>query len=56
MEQVQNGHPRRNRLRAIRLLTVGIGGLALAIGAAQGGYQDTLAKAVRICLECIGIG
>ena len=32
-------------------------GLALLLlGAAQGGYQTTLAKAIRICMECIGIG
>ena len=29
---------------------------ALALGLAQGGYQTTMAKAVRICMECIGIG
>ncbi len=32
-------------------------GLAfLILGAAQGGYQTTMAKAIRICMECIGIG
>ena len=32
-------------------------GLAFVIlGAVQGGYQTTMAKAVRICMECIGIG
>ena len=30
--------------------------LALAGLTAQGGYQTTMAKAVRICMECIGIG
>ncbi|MFQ9640159.1 MAG: CD1871A family CXXC motif-containing protein, partial [Eisenbergiella sp.] len=25
-------------------------------GLYQGGYQDTLHKAIRVCLECIGIG
>ena len=36
---------------------LGICGLALLIlGAAQGGYQNTMAKAIRICMECIGIG
>ncbi|MCH5275919.1 MAG: hypothetical protein J1E65_08760 [Lachnospiraceae bacterium] len=38
------------------VLLAGIGALALIIGIWQGGYQDTLQKAVRICLECIGIG
>ena len=36
---------------------LGICGLALLIlGAAQGDYQTTMAKAIRICMECIGIG
>ena len=39
-----------------RLAIAGVGLLALAAGVLQGGYQDTLAKAVRICLECVGIG
>lgn len=33
-----------------------LGVLALILGLLQGGYSDTLQKAVRICLECIGIG
>ncbi len=41
---------------AARMLLVCAGVLALAAGVLQGGYQDTLAKAVRICLECVGIG
>ena len=28
----------------------------LSIGIVQGGFHDTMAKAIRICLECIGIG
>lgn len=28
----------------------------IAIGAACGEYREVLGKAVRICLECIGIG
>ena len=32
-------------------------GLALvALGAANGGARDVLAKAIRICSECIGLG
>ena len=41
---------------AARLLTLGAGALLLWLGILQGGYRDTLAKAVRICLECVGIG
>ena len=38
-------------------LALAVCGLAfLILGAAQGGYQTTMAKAVRICMECIGIG
>ena len=40
----------------LRALLAGIGTLALITGIWQGDYQDTLQKAVRICLECIGIG
>lgn len=40
----------------LRVLLAGIGASALIIGIWQGDYQDTLQKAVRICLECIGIG
>ena len=33
-----------------------IGVSFIAIGLYQGGYNDILQKAIRICLECIGIG
>ena len=33
-----------------------VGAAALILGLLQGGYRDTLQKAIRICLECIGIG
>ncbi len=34
-----------------------LAGAALAlIGLLQGQYDSVLAKAVRICLECVGIG
>ncbi len=39
-----------------RLLTLGAGALLLLLGVLQGGYRDTLIKAVQICLECVGIG
>lgn len=28
----------------------------IIVGVTQGGFRDTMAKAIRICLECIGIG
>ena len=40
----------------IRLALAGAGVLALVLGVIQGGYRDTLQKAVYICLECVGIG
>ena len=44
---------RQNKITVI-LLVLGV--VFLCIGAAQGGYQDACRKAVRVCLECIGIG
>lgn len=41
---------------AARLALALLGLAALAAGLAQGGYQDTLGKAVRLCMECVGIG
>ena len=48
-------HPIK-RLAAARLLTLAAGALLLVLGMMQGGYRDTLVKAVHICLECVGIG
>lgn len=42
--------------RTIRILLGSTGLLALTVGILQGGYRDTLLKAVHICMECIGIG
>ena len=33
-----------------------LGVVFLCAGLYQGGFQDTLHKAIRVCLECIGIG
>ena len=44
---------RQNKV-AVILLVLGI--VFLCTGAAHGGYQDAFRKAVRVCLECIGIG
>lgn len=38
------------------LYLLGLGVFFLVLGVAQGGYRDALQKAVRVCLECIGIG
>ena len=56
--QLDGGKPpsRPRYLTAARLAVAGAGLVSLALGVAQGGYRDTLGKAVRICLECIGIG
>lgn len=42
--------------RTIRIFLGGAGLFALAAGILQGGYRDTLLKAVHVCMECIGIG
>ena len=43
--------------RRIAQIFIGaLGAAALILGLIQGGYHDTLQKAIRICLECIGIG
>lgn len=44
---------KQNKL-AIFLLVLGV--VLLCAGLAQGGYRDTFQKAIRVCLECIGIG
>lgn len=44
------------KIKAVRIALAGAGMFALTAGILQGGYQDTLMKAVRICMECIGIG
>ena len=42
--------------KIIRFGILGAAILFLAAGAATGGFTDVMSKAVRICLECIGIG
>jgi hypothetical protein len=37
-------------------LLIGIGAAFLVTGVLRGEAQVVLAKAIRICLECIGIG
>ncbi|MEG0757183.1 MAG: CD1871A family CXXC motif-containing protein [Raoultibacter sp.] len=38
------------------LLVLGIGATFIVLGILQGDFQETLAKAARVCYECIGIG
>lgn len=45
-----------SRRNMIRTVVFGVGILLFIGGIFQGGYTDTLQKAVRICMECIGIG
>lgn len=40
----------------IRIFLFVLGFACLAAGLVQGGYRDTMLKAIMICLECIGIG
>ena len=47
-------HMTRQNKIAVLLIFLGI--IFLCTGLYQGGYQDTLHKAIRVCLECIGIG
>ena len=44
------------RSRAAGLILLLAGAALTAAGLAQGQYASVLAKAVRICLECVGIG
>lgn len=47
----------RPYIRMVLRLVTGIVGTALLIGGlCQGEYAVTMNKAIRICLECIGIG
>lgn len=44
----------KSKMAAIVLISVGA--LFLIFGAMRGEAQVVLSKAIRICLECIGIG
>ena len=52
----QKDEQKMTKQRAAQLALAVCGLAFLILGAAQGGYQSTMAKAVRICMECIGIG
>ena len=44
------------KLGWLRAALFALAGALIALGIANGGAHDVLAKAVKICLECIGIG
>lgn len=52
----QKEEHKMTKRRAAQLAVAACGLAFVILGAVQGGYQTTMAKAVRICMECIGIG
>ena len=44
------------RIIVLRWMVAVLGVAFVVIGVARGEYLDALSKAVRVCLECIGIG
>lgn len=46
----------QRKMTGLRIITGVLGAALLVGGILQGEYAVTLNKAVRICLECIGIG
>lgn len=46
----------RKKITGLRVAIGAVGAALLAGGLWQGEYAVTLNKAIRICLECIGIG
>ena len=46
----------RKLTAALPLLLIALGAAFLWIGAASGQAASVLQKAIRVCLECIGIG
>ena len=41
---------------AVTVLVIALGTVFVAVGVLRGESGDVLAKAVNICLECVGIG
>ena len=42
--------------KTVTAVLIGVGAVFLVLGVLRGEAQVVLAKAIRICLECIGIG
>ena len=47
---------KRNKRALLGLSLAAVGVAMMAVGAADGEYREVFEKAIRICLECIGIG
>ena len=47
---------KKDKKTLLGLSLAAVGAVMMAVGAAEGEYRDVLEKAIRICLECIGIG
>ena len=47
---------KKNAVIILRILSIAIGAVFLGVGIAKGEYNTVLQKAIRVCLECIGIG
>ena len=47
---------RNCRFRFIPIMFLVLGGIFVVYGASRGEVQTVFTKAVRICLECVGIG
>lgn len=46
----------QNKIKYARIITLIVGIIFIAYGVVRGESDSVLSKAIRICLECIGIG
>ncbi len=47
---------KKNKRALFGLALAAVGALMMAFGVADGEHREVFEKAIRICLECIGIG